>query len=136
MGRYGLLVLRYALAIIFIWFGAVKLIGVSPATELVAHTVYWFDPSWFVPFLGAWEVLIGVCFLARPLIRAAIALMAPQMLGTFLPLILLPSIVYQGGNPLLLTLEGQYIVKNLLIIAAALVVGSTVQWKKDYPIMG
>lgn len=126
MSRYGLPALRYSLAIIFIWFGLLKVIGYSPATELVIRTVYWFDPSWFVPFLGVWEMIIGACFLYRPLVRLGIALLAPQMLGTLLPLILLPSIVFQG-NPFLPTLEGQYIIKNLLIISAAIVIGATVR---------
>lgn len=126
MSRYGLPALRYSLAAIFIWFGLLKVIGYSPATELVIRTVYWFDPAWFVPFLGMWEMVIGLCFLYRPLVRLGIALLAPQMLGTLLPLILLPGIVFQG-NPFLPTLEGQYIIKNLLIISAAIVIGATVR---------
>ena len=117
--------MRYSLAVIFIWFGAVKFFG-GPADELVANTVYWVDPSWFVPFLGAWEVLIGLCMLYKPLIRFGILIMAPQMLGTFLPLILLPDVVYINF-PFILTIEGQYIIKNLVLIAAAIVVGSHVR---------
>ena len=126
MSRYGLPALRYSLAIIFIWFGMLKVIGYSPATELVIKTVYWFDPAWFVPFLGVWEMAIGLCFLYRPLVRIGIALLAPQMIGTLLPLILLPAVVFQG-NLLLPTIEGQYIIKNLLIISAAIVIGATVR---------
>ncbi len=128
MELHGHRLLRYSLAIIFIWFGALKLFpGLSPAEQLVANTVFWFDPGWFVPVLGAWEVLIGLCLAWRPLIRAALALMALQMAGTFLPLILLPEITWNGFVP---TLEGQYIIKNLVIIAAAIVVGGTVRHKK------
>lgn len=126
LGREGVRVLRYSLAFLFIWFGALKLLGISPAADLVVNTVYWFDPVWFVPFLGYWEVVIGVCFLYRPLIRVGIALLAPQMLGTFLPLILLPDVTFQEF-PIILTLEGQYIIKNLIIIGAAMVVGGTVR---------
>lgn len=131
MSGHGLRTLRYSLAVLFIWFGALKVIGFSPATELVARTVYWADPSWFVPLLGIWEVAIGLLFLYRPAIRIAILLLAPQMVGTFLPLLLLPAITFQSGNPLLLTLEGQYIVKNLLIISAALVIGATVRQRDE-----
>ncbi len=127
MRRSGPTLLRWSLAIVFIWFGALKVAGFSPATELVTRTVYVVDPSWFVPLLGWWEIVIGACFLVRPLLRVAIALLAPQMAGTFLPLLLLPDVVYQGGNPLLLTIEGQYIVKNLLIISAAIVIGAHVR---------
>ena len=127
--RVGLPLLRYSLAVIFIWFGALKVWGVSPAQELVTNTVYWFDPSWFVPLLGWWEVIIGLCFLFKPLIREGIFLLAFQMIGTFLPLILLPNVVY-GDIPLLtLTLEGQYIIENIIIIAAAIVIGSHVRDK-------
>jgi uncharacterized membrane protein YkgB len=129
MKEIGVPFLRYSLSIIFIWFGILKSIGVSPAQELVANTVYWFSPSWFVPFLGWWEVVIGLCFLYKPMIRVGLALLFLQMAGTFLPLILLPGIVY-GKNPFILTLEGQYIVKNLIIIGAALVIGSHVRDKK------
>ena len=125
MSEYGLIFLRYSVAIIFIWFGALKLIDASPATELVKNTVYWADPSWFVPFLGIWEMLIGLCFFYRPFIRVGIALLAPQMFGTFLPLILLPEITWLGF--LMPTLEGQYIIKNLLIIGAAIVIGASVK---------
>lgn len=127
MKHHGPKFLRYSMAVIFIWFGYLKTIGFSPATELVAKTVYWFNPSWFVPFLGWWEVAIGVCFLFRPLLRFGILILVPQMAGTFLPLVLLPSITWNGI--LLPTLEGQYIIKNLVLISAALVIGSHIHDK-------
>ncbi len=127
MKKIGLPLLRYSIALIFIWFGALKIAGISSAHELVQNTIYWFDPSWFVPFLGWWEMIIGACFLYKPLLREGIFLLMIQMAGTFLPLLILPEIVY-GNVPLLtLTLEGQYIVKNLVIIAAAIVIGSHVR---------
>jgi uncharacterized membrane protein YkgB len=129
MRSHGLKALRYSIGIVFVWFGFLKVIGFSPAMELVTATVYWFDPSWFVPFLGWWEVLIGVCFLYRPFLRGGIALLAPQMVGTFLPLITLPAITWQGF--LLPTLEGQYIIKNLLIISGAMVVGAHLYDRKE-----
>lgn len=125
MWKYGHTALRYSLALVFIWFGALKVIGWSPVTGLVARTVYWFDPAWFVPALGWWEVAIGVCLLLR-LVRSAIALLAPQMAGTFLPLVLLPQVCFTK-LPYGLTLEGQFIVKNLVIIGAAMVLGGTVR---------
>ena len=127
MQKHGINLLRYTLALVFMWFGALKLSGVSPAQELVTNTVYWFSPTWVVPFLGCWEILIGICFLIQKMHRVAIGLMTLQMIGTFLPLFLLPEKVY-GTIPLLtLTLEGQYIIKNLVLLAAAIVVGSTVR---------
>lgn len=123
MKKDGVLFLKLSLAVVFIWFGALKVIGTSPANELVARTVYWVSPDWFVPFLGWWEILIGLCLLYKPLIRFGIFIMAIQMAGTFLPLILLPEVVY-NGNLFSLTLEGQYIIKNLVLISAAIVIGS------------
>jgi len=128
MKKLGIPFLRYSLATIFIWFGILKSFGLSPAQKLVTNTVYWFNPEWFVPFLGWWELLIGICFLYKPLIRIAIPLLLIQMAGTFLPILILPSVVY-GDLPYTLTLEGQYIIKNIVIIASALVIGSHVRDK-------
>ena len=116
-------ILRFSLAIIFIWFGALKPFGQSPAVELVTKTVYWFDPQIFIPILGVWEMAIGICLLFRPLLRVGLFLLAVQMPGTFLPLVLLPEVCFTTF-PFDLTLEGQYIVKNLVLIGAGLVVGS------------
>jgi uncharacterized membrane protein YkgB len=121
--RLSLPILRFSLAIIFIWFGALKPFGQSPAVELVTKTVYWFDPQIFIPILGIWEMAIGVCLLFRPLLRVGLFLLAVQMPGTFLPLVLLPEVCFTTF-PFDLTLEGQYIVKNLVLIGAGLVVGS------------
>lgn len=125
MARVAPVVLRYSLALVFIWFGALKVVGASPAIELVTRTVVWFDPRWFIPTLGLWEVAIGACMLWRRTIRAAILLLALQMPGTFLPLVLLPDVCFTHA-PWAPTLEGQYIIKNLVLIAAAIAVGGTV----------
>lgn len=126
MDRWSIPMLRGSVAIIFIWFGALKPLGISPAAELVANTVYWMPPEIFVPILGAWEVAIGICLLYRPLIRIGLLLLFLQMVGTFLPVVLLPDVVF-ATFPYGLTLEGQYIVKNLVVIGAALVVGGTLR---------
>ena len=127
MSTYGILLLRYSLAMIFIWFGLLKPLGISPAQELVENTVYWFDDkATFVNFLGWWEVVIGFTMCFRPLIRISIFLLFLQMPGTFLPLVLLPEVCFTDF-PYGLTLEGQYIVKNLIIISSALVIGGTVR---------
>ena len=126
MRDHGPLLARLSLGVVFVWFGALKVFDVGPAKELVTRTVYWADPKWFYPFLGAWEVAIGVGLLARPLIRVAVLLLFLQMPGTFLPLVLLPHVCFEG-IPWLPTLEGQYIIKNLVLISAAIVVGGTVR---------
>ncbi len=130
MDKYGILLLRVSIAIIFIWFGILKPLGLSPAEELVKNTVYWFPPEYFVPILGWWEVLIGVFILIRPLIRISLFLLFLQMPGTFLPLVLLPEVCFTEF-PYGLTLEGQYIIKNLVLISAALVVGGTARLKSS-----
>ncbi len=124
MSAHGVQWLRISLGVIFIWFGALKPFWLSPASDLVVRTVYWVDPAWFVPVLGWWEVAIGACMLIRPLIRLAILLLFLQMPGTFLPLVLLPDICWTHA-PYAPTIEGQYIIKNLVLISAAIVVGGT-----------
>lgn len=137
MQRYGTLALRVSLAVIFVWFGILKPFGVSPAEPLVKQTVDWMpllSPDAWVKVIGWWEVLIGVTFLSRKTVRIAIALLAMQMVGTFLPLVILPEVTFQEGQiPYAPTMEGQYIIKNLLIISAALVVGGTVRQQKRSP---
>lgn len=126
MAAHGTLFLRVSVGIVFIWFGLLKPLWASPASDLVARTVYWVDPRWFVPFLGWWEVVIGIGLIVRPLNRLAILLLFLQMPGTFLPLILLPDVCFTHV-PWAPTLEGQYIIKNLVLISAAIVVGGTVR---------
>ncbi len=128
MRRHGHLLLRVSLGVTFIWFGILKPFGISPAADLVAKTVYWFPPEVFVPILGWWEVAIGVGLLFRPLIRVALGLLFLQMPGTMLPLVLLPAVCFTQV-PYAPTLEGQYIIKNLVLISAAIVVGGTVREK-------
>ena len=131
MNRWGILCLRLSFGVIFFWFGVLKPIGLSPAEPLVLATTRWlpfFEGKSWLMIIGWWEVAIGVAFLFRRTVRIAIALLALQMVGTFMPLVLLPDVTFQSGHlPYGPTLEGQYIIKNLLIIAAALVVGGTVR---------
>lgn len=129
MRKIGLPFLRIGIGVVFIWFGLLKIVGLSPAAELLGATVYWWTPEIVVPALGWWEVAIGVTFLIPQLTRIAILLLVVQMPGTFLPLVLLPEVCFTVF-PFGLTLEGQYIVKNLVIIGAALVIGSTVEGRR------
>jgi uncharacterized membrane protein YkgB len=122
LNRVSLPVLQISLGIIFIWFGVLKIFGDSPANDLITKTIYWFDPAIFIPVLGVWEAAIGVCLIVPAFIRVGLFLLALQMPGTFLPLILLPEVCFQSV-PFNLTLEGQYIIKNLVLIGAAIVVG-------------
>ena len=137
LGRYGVRVMRYALAFVFIVFGILKPLGVSPAESLVLETVKWIPlltPRQMLYLIGWWEVAIGLCLLFRPLIRLGILLLALQMVGTFMPLVIVPEACYRklpalGGRFEMwtFTTEAQYILKNLLIIAGAMIVGGTVR---------
>ncbi|MGJ8676526.1 MAG: hypothetical protein ACSHX0_03320 [Akkermansiaceae bacterium] len=135
MQRWALLAMRISFAIIFIWFGILKPLGISAAGPLVMDTVKWmpvFESSTWLNIIGWWEVVIGLAFLTKRTTRIAIGLLALQMMGTFMPLIILPETTFQAGHfPYAPTLEGQYIIKNLLIISAALFVGSTVKTKSE-----
>jgi uncharacterized membrane protein YkgB len=125
MASWGITLLRVALGIVFVWFGALKLVGRSPVADLVAQTVYWIPPAVVVPVLGVWEVVVGLGLLARVALRVVLFLFWLQMAGTFLVLVVRPDIAFQSGNPLLLTVPGEFVIKNLVLIAAGLVIGST-----------
>lgn len=126
MSAYGIRLLRWAIAIVYLWFGGLKLIDASPAAELVVQTVFWLPPRAALLFIGGWEVLIGLGLLfTHPLIlRVTLFLLWLQMAGTFQVFVLLPQAAFQGGNPLLPTLEGQYVIKNIVLITAGLVIGT------------
>eukprot|EP00218_Dolichomastix_sp_CCMP3274_P008087 CAMPEP_0170148300 /NCGR_PEP_ID=MMETSP0033_2-20121228/38268_1 /TAXON_ID=195969 /ORGANISM="Dolichomastix tenuilepis, Strain CCMP3274" /LENGTH=126 /DNA_ID=CAMNT_0010385177 /DNA_START=84 /DNA_END=464 /DNA_ORIENTATION=- len=122
--------MRIGLGVIFLWFGALKFFpGLSPAEELVRNTVYFVDPDLFIPVLATWEVLIGLGLIAGKYMRITLLLLFLQMPGTALPIVLLPEVVWTAF-PFGLTLEGQYIVKNLVLIGSALALGATVRGGK------
>ena len=127
MTAYGITLMRVSLAVVFIWFGMLKLIGASPVADLVARTVYWFEPGPFVKFLGVWETVVGLGLLLRMALRMILFLFWLQLAGTFLVLVLRPDIAFQAGNLFLLTTEGEFVVKNLVLITGGLVVGGTLR---------
>jgi uncharacterized membrane protein YkgB len=122
MERHRYRVLRIAMGIIFLWFGILKPFGLSPAEALVAKATTWIPIPGFIYVLTVWEVAMGVCFLFERLNRYAVGLLFLHMPGTLLPLITLPQETFVR-SPFALTLEGQYIVKNLVLIAAGIVLG-------------
>ena len=126
LDKYGLILLRYSIGIVFIWFGALKLFDKSPANELVENTIVFIPSEIFIPILGVWEIVIGLGLIIRRFNRVAIFLLFLQMPGTMLPLILLPEVCYVTF-PFVLTLEGQYIIKNLVLISGGIVIGGTVR---------
>lgn len=127
MGRSGITVLRVGLGIIFLWFGLLKFFpGLSPAEELVRNTTYFVNPDYFLPVLAGWETLIGLGLITGKFMRTTLLLLFLQMPGTALPLVILPDVVWTSF-PFGLTLEGQYIIKNLVLIGAGLVLGGRVR---------
>jgi uncharacterized membrane protein YkgB len=127
MARYGLKIMRIGLGIVFFWFGALKLVpGLSPAEELVRNTTFFVNPDWFIPVLAVWEMAIGLGLIVGKFMRLTLLLLFMQMPGTALPLVVLPQAVWTVF-PYGLTLEGQYIIKNLVLIGAGLVLGGTVR---------
>ena len=124
LARIGVPLLRISLGIVFLWFGLLKVFDVSPVSGLVANTIYWFDPDVVVPALGVFEVFVGACLVAGRLMRIALPLLVLQMAGTFMVLVLLPDVAFRDGNPFLLTVEGEFVVKNLVLLSSALVIGS------------
>ncbi len=113
---------RIALFVVFFWFGILKVFVVSPANPLVDSLLHQTLPfisfAQFIVLFGWYEMAIGITFLIPRLERLAIALLAIHMTTTFVPLVLLREMTWQGF--LVPTLEGQYIVKNLVIIALAM----------------
>lgn len=116
---------RISLFVVFFWFGFLKVVGLSPAKDIVTHlhheTISSFvSASTFIPFLGVIECLIGVLWLIPKFTKIAFLFFIIQMITTFLPLFLLPTETWQTGFAL--TLAGQYIIKNVVLIASALTI--------------
>lgn len=126
MKKYYLPISRFALFVVFFWFGALKVLGFSPASglvkDLLVHTIPFMTPDYFVVFFGFFEMLIGILFLIKGMERWVIPLLFIHMITTFLPLILLRDTTWTKF--LVPTIEGQYILKNLVIIATAIGIAS------------
>jgi putative oxidoreductase len=118
--RHGMPMLRVALGIVFMWFGALKVVGASPVGEIVARTLFVLPARPTILALGIVEMAIGVSFLTGRLVKAALAVFLVQMSGTFLTLVLIPDLTFQHGNPLLLSTVGEFVIKNLVLITAGI----------------
>ncbi len=135
MARWGILLLRISVGVVFLWFGVLKFFpSASPAEDLAARTIETLtfgivQPQLSLPVLAAWEVLIGLGLISGRFMRATLLLLLVQMLGTVTPLFLFPAETWTTF-PIAPTLEGQYIIKNLVLVSAALVIGSQVRGGK------
>ena len=132
MRRNGILFLRISLGIIFFWFGFLKFFpGLSPADQIATETIEKLtfgiiEPGVSIIILAIWETLIGLGLISGKYLRITLLLLFTQMMGTMTPLILFPTETFTRF-PYVPTLEGQYIIKNLVLISAGLVVGATVR---------
>lgn len=132
MARSGPVLLRMSLGAVFLWFGALKFFpDLSPAQDLATRTISALTnglvpPSVSLPVLATWECVIGLGLLAGRGLRAILLLLYMQMLGTLTPIVLFPDEVF-AHIPYAPTLEGQYIIKNMVLLSAGVVVGATVR---------
>jgi uncharacterized membrane protein YkgB len=132
MARYGPTLLRLSIGVVFLWFGLLKFFpGLSPAEGLAARTIVTLtggrlSPETAVLLLAAWESLIGLGLIFRLAMRVTLLLLWLQMLGTITPLFIFPNEVFTRV-PYAPTLEGQYIIKNIVLITAGIVLGGTVR---------
>lgn len=132
MAENGITLLRISLGIVFFWFGVIKFVpGLSPADELATRTISTLSfgivpPEISRPVLALWETLIGLGLITGRFMRATLLLLFVQMLGTVTPLVLFPRETW-GVFPIAPTLEGQYIIKNIVLVSAGLVIGATVR---------
>ncbi|MDO5663690.1 MAG: DUF417 family protein [Bacteroidia bacterium] len=128
MQRYGVALLRISIGIVFFWYGILKFFpGLSPAQDLAIRTIKTatfgiFAPQTIIIGLAVWEVLIGLGLITGKFMRLTLILLFTQILGTFLPVFIFPHEVFTA-IPYALTIEGQYIFKNIIIISGAFVIG-------------
>lgn len=132
MVRYSIPILRVSLGINFLWFGVLKFFpGQSPAQQIATITIErltfgFIQPNVSIMLLAIWETLIGIGLISGLFLRLTLFLLFVQMIGTMTPLILFPAETFTRF-PFVPTLEGQYMIKNLVLISAGLVVGATVR---------
>lgn len=130
--RHGVMLLRISMGIIFFWYGLLKVLDISPVEELVYRATHWIGVRDFVHFLGIWEMVIGICLFVKKWNRLGLWLLFLQFPGTFLPLFLNPEDCFTV-IPYGLTLEGQYVFKNLVLVSVGLVlVGALRQDEESY----
>ncbi len=132
MDHFGIMLLRVSLGIVFLWFGALKFFpGLSPAQDLATRTIDiltfgQIPPNVSIFVLATWESLIGIGLILGLFMRATLLLLFLQMLGTIAPVLLFPTEIFTH-IPYAPTLEGQYIIKNIVLVSAGLIIGATVR---------
>jgi len=124
---------RFSIFIIFFWFGLLKVIDASPASPMVLslldRTMPFMNSDAFLMYFGIFEMIIGITFLIPRFTRIAIALLVIHMTTTVMPLFLLKSLVWH--STFVPTLEGQYIIKNILFVALAIGIASHLHTRRN-----
>jgi uncharacterized membrane protein YkgB len=124
LGRHSVSMLRMSLGVVFLWFGALKIFSTTPVAELVAATVPFVPEGFLLPALGTFEVLIGIGLLIGRYLGVVVLLMVAHLAGTFLVLVTQPEVAFLHSNPLELTMTGEFVIKNLVLITAGLVLAT------------
>ena len=132
--RWAPVALRMALAVVFVWFGVLKVAGASPVRELIAATLPFADPDLVLPLLGAVEIVIGVALAIGRAPRLVLLVLAAHLAGTFLTFVTASGLMWQPDRFLALTVDGEFVVKNLVLISAALLlIGCHTAPAEDHP---
>lgn len=122
--------IKYSISIVYIWFGLLKILNLSPLYPLIKATYPMFPEPIFLISLGVGEVIIGLLLLNRKTLKLGLILMWFQMGGIFFGVVLSPSNYFQNLNPLILSSNGEFVVKNLVLLAASYSLWETVKSSK------
>lgn len=120
--RWSITALRLALGSVFLWFGALKVFGSSPVASLIQETYTFMPITIFVLVLGVWEMVIGIGIILKRALRCVLILLGIHLIGTFTAIGFNPGIFFVRGIPFCLTVDGEFVIKNVVLITAALVI--------------
>lgn len=120
-------ILRICIGMIFLWFGIVKFFpGSSPAESLASGTIctltfHVISPPTCTVTLAIFESLIGISLVFGRLLKPVLVLLFLHMLGTLLTFFIFPDLMF-AKFPFVLTMQDQYVMKNIIIMAAILII--------------
>jgi putative oxidoreductase len=120
--RWSITALRLALGSVFLWFGALKVFGSSPVASLIQETYTFMPISIFMLILGVWEMIIGIGIILKRALRFVLILLGIHLIGTFTAIGFNPGIFFVQGIPFCLTVDGEFVIKNVVLMTAALVI--------------
>ncbi|RKT54311.1 DoxX family protein [Saccharothrix australiensis] len=118
--RFAPPALRVVIGLVFVWFGLLKVVDRSPVAELLSATLPFVPQGLLLPALGSVEVLLGAALVIGRFRRITLVVTGGHLAGTFLVFVTAPSLAWSDGNPLLLTADGEFVLKNLVLLCAVL----------------